>query len=97
MNRLNVTLAVVVSLILVAGAVYRFDFSKVSKKAHAKFVAEVSVELLEIQRRNLVQRIHDIEKAFRQTYHQRLDYKEAIQALKLLDMKLKALYQQKGS
>ena len=97
MNRLNIILAVVVSFILIAGAIYCFVFCKVNESAYAKDMAGVNVQLLEIHRRNIVQRMHDIERAFPQTFRQRSDYKLAAEELKIIDMKLKALYQKKVS
>ena len=88
-------LVIIVALITVITAFYRFDYCKVNEAVYAEDMAEVSVQLLEIQRRNLQQRIWDFQKAH-VNYQALREYKKLIQDLKLLDMKIAAKYRGKG-
>lgn len=96
MNKTYTLLGIIGALILITGAVYRFDYCKVNETAYAEDMAKVSADLLEIQRRNLVQRMVDMRKAYPQTYHQMPEYQTMEHNLKMIDIKLQAIYKGKG-
>lgn len=89
---LETLLAVIISLGVIGGAVYRFDFCKVDKQAFAALEAKVNVNDLKTYRRHLQQRIWDIKRQYPNNYQQRREYQELIQELKDVDAQIKAYY-----
>jgi len=95
--------ALIVGLLVIGGTIYRFDVCKVSKDAFAQFqnehedyIAMNDTRWLENYRRGLQQKIWDIQREFPTTYQNRVDYKQLIEELRLLEMKINAYYQRKG-
>lgn len=95
-GKVETILAIIVSLIFIGGAIYKFDICKVEKEAFATYQAKTDVQFLEIQRRNLRQRMYDLERLYPNDYNSRREYQELKQKLELLDKKIEALYR-KGS
>lgn len=95
MVKLAKILGIIGSVCLIIGAIYSFDYRKVDKTVYALEMAGVNVQLLEIHRRNLQQRIWDMEKAHT-NYLMLIEYKILIEDLRLLDIKIEAAYKKKG-
>ena len=89
-------LAVIISLGIIGGAVYRFDFCKVDREAFAQLEAGFDVYKLEQYRRSLQQRVWDIKKNYPNTYKNKREYQELVESLRQLDLKIKTYYLKKG-
>lgn len=96
MKKLQIILAVILGLMAIGGAVYKFDFCKVEKVAYAKFVAKTDNQFLQNHRRYIQSRIWELQRTFPQTYLHMREYKELAQELSNIDMKINAYYQKKG-
>jgi len=96
MTRLQTILAIIVSLTVISGAVWRFDVCKASKIEVAEVKADLATFKLSDYRKELVMRIWRIEREFPITYRNRMDWLELQEELKLLDLKIKAYYNKKG-
>jgi len=89
-------LAVIISIGVIGGAVYRFDFCKVDREAFAQLEAGFSVYKLEQYRKSLQQRVWDIQRNYPNTYQNKREYRELVEELRKLDLQIKAYYMKKG-
>jgi len=96
MKKISTLLAIILSAIALAGAVYRFDHCKASKESVIKLASSFEIYRLEQYRRSLQQRIWDIQKSYPNTYIQMMEYRRLVDELRMIDMKIKAYYQRKG-
>jgi hypothetical protein len=96
MTRLQTILAIIISLTVITGSVWRFDVCKASKGEVIELKEDLATFKLSEYRKELVMRIWRIEKEFPKTYQNRIDWLELQEELKLLDLKIKAYYNKKG-
>jgi len=95
-KKTQIILAIIGSLILIGGSIYRFDVCKVEKKAYAEHVAYTNVQFLQQHRRYIQSRIWELQKRYPQTYVHMREYKELVQELANVDMKIRAYYNKGG-
>jgi len=102
-KKLYTILGCLATITVLIAAWYKFDVCKVNKEAFAQFqnehedyVAMNDTRWLENYRRGLQQKIWDIQREFPTTYLNRVDYKQLVEELRLLEMKINAYYQRKG-
>jgi len=96
MKKIGTILGIIISLGIIAGAVYSFDQRKLNVTVHEEFVAANKTDTLERHRRYVQQRIWDIQRMFPNTYHIKIEYQQLVQELKQIDMKIRAYYQKRG-
>jgi len=93
MPRIKLILTITVALIAVLTAFYRFDYCKASRSEVVAVDDKLTTHTLQDYRKELVQRMWTLEREFPKTYHQRYDYRQLKEELRLLDIKIKAYYQ----
>jgi len=96
MSNLQKILAIILALIAICGAVWRFDSCKVAKAEFKAYVAGADTFKLEVYRKALQQRIWDIKREFPNTYQNMREYLNLLDELRALDVKINAYYQKKG-
>jgi len=96
MTALQKFLAIVLALGAIGGAIYKFDICKVERKAYATFVAGTQNSFLVIHRREIQQRIWDIQRQYPSTYQNMREYQRLVEELRHIDMKIKAYYHKGG-
>lgn len=95
MKKIGIILTAICSILVIIAAFYRFDYCKVNNAVYAEDMAVVNVQLLEIHRRNLVQRIYDFTKAH-PNFKDLREYHRLMEDLRRLDLKINKIYKGKG-
>ena len=95
-KRILTIICIIVGLLTICGAVYRFDFCKVAKADFKQYVASTENFKLESYRRYVQQKIWAMEQRYPTTYHQMPEYKQLVEELRQIDIKIQAYYQRKG-
>lgn len=95
-KKVQIILGIVVSLILITGAVYKFDVCKASKVEFQEYVSMNDTLWLENYRRDLQRRIWDIKRVYPNSYPNMAEYQRLTEELRLLELKIQAYYQRKG-
>ena len=96
MSNLQKILAIILALGAIGGAVYRFDICKVAKADFQHYVASTENFKLESYRRYVQQKIWAMEQRYPTTYHQMPEYKQLVEELRQIDVKINAYYQTKS-
>lgn len=96
MKKIYTIIGIILGIFAIMGAIYKFDYCKVNRNAFAMYQVKTDVQFLEIQRRNIRQRLWDIESRYPKTYKQRIDWRDLKLELERLDKQINSLYK-KGS
>lgn len=92
MKRLSIILGIIIGLMTISGAVYRFDVCKASKESVAQLSNNFEIYKLEQYRRYLQERIWALQTRFPQDYADHPEYRRLVEELRTIDQKIRAYY-----
>jgi len=106
-KKIGTILGIIISVGVIAGAVWSFEQRKVDRTLYEEqrkvdrtryeeHVAYTDIRFMEQYRKELQQRIWTIMKSYPNQYHSMTEYQRLVQELRQIDMKIRAFYMKRG-